>query len=224
MSRLISLQHSVEFADNPEPRCPCVLLLDTSQSMTGAPIDELNRGLAAFRDDIVQDSLAARRVEVAIVTFGGQVLVAQDFVTADEFDPPTLMPRGQTPLGGAVLRGLDLIESRKVEYRRHGIEYYRPWCFLITDGKPQGEAPRVLEDAAARVLAEDAAKRIAFFSVGVQGADMVKLDRLSLRKPMPLKGLNFVNMFLWLSRSTQAVSQSRIGMQEPLPSVDWSTA
>ena len=30
-----------EFADNPEPRVPCVLLLDTSGSMTGQPITEL---------------------------------------------------------------------------------------------------------------------------------------------------------------------------------------
>jgi len=192
--------------------------------MTGSPIDELNCGLVAFRDDIVQDSLAARRVEVAIVTFGGQVRVAQDFVTADEFDPPTLMPSGQTPLGGAVLHGLDMIESRKLEYQRHGIEYYRPWCFLITDGKPEGEAHHIMQEAASRVLAEEAAKRMAFFSVGVQGADMTKLGQLSLRKPLPLKGLDFVDMFLWLSRSTQAVSQSRIGMQVPLPSVDWSTA
>ena len=27
-----------EFADNPEPRCPCVLLLDTSKSMSGEPM------------------------------------------------------------------------------------------------------------------------------------------------------------------------------------------
>jgi len=29
---------SNEFADNPEPRCPCLLLLDTSHSMQGSPI------------------------------------------------------------------------------------------------------------------------------------------------------------------------------------------
>jgi uncharacterized protein with von Willebrand factor type A (vWA) domain len=33
----------VEFAENPEPRCPCVLLLDTSNSMSGKRIDELNK-------------------------------------------------------------------------------------------------------------------------------------------------------------------------------------
>ena len=36
---------AAEFAENPEPRVPCVLLLDTSGSMTGKPIAELNEGL-----------------------------------------------------------------------------------------------------------------------------------------------------------------------------------
>lgn len=33
------------FADNPEPRCPCLLLLDVSGSMQGRPLDQLNQGL-----------------------------------------------------------------------------------------------------------------------------------------------------------------------------------
>ena len=41
---------AAEFADNPEPRCPCLLLLDTSGSMAGAPIAELNAGLVTFKD------------------------------------------------------------------------------------------------------------------------------------------------------------------------------
>ena len=36
------------FADNPEPRCPVILLLDTSASMQGGPITELNEGDVAL--------------------------------------------------------------------------------------------------------------------------------------------------------------------------------
>jgi uncharacterized protein with von Willebrand factor type A (vWA) domain len=43
------LEDAVEFAENPEPRCPCVLLLDTSGSMQGAAINALNQGCARFR-------------------------------------------------------------------------------------------------------------------------------------------------------------------------------
>lgn len=68
-----------EFANNPDPRVPCILLLDTSSSMTGQPIDELNAALQQFREDVTQDALAARRVEVALFTFGGHVHLERDF-------------------------------------------------------------------------------------------------------------------------------------------------
>ena len=47
------------FAENPEPRCPCVLLLDTSASMSGQPIQELNLGLSAYFDELLADPVAA---------------------------------------------------------------------------------------------------------------------------------------------------------------------
>ena len=56
----------VEFSENPDPRCACVLLLDTSGSMSGGPIQALNEGLKIFSETLVKDSLAARRVEVAL--------------------------------------------------------------------------------------------------------------------------------------------------------------
>jgi hypothetical protein len=46
-----------EFVDNPEPRCPCLLLLDASTSMTGRPIDELNAGLDTFASQLTGDEL-----------------------------------------------------------------------------------------------------------------------------------------------------------------------
>ena len=90
------LAEAVEFAENPEPRCPCVLLLDTSGSMQGAPIKALNEGLRTFQEDLVRDTLAVKRVEVAVVTFNNEVRVVQDFVTVDQFQPPTLVAEGLT--------------------------------------------------------------------------------------------------------------------------------
>lgn len=61
------LEDAVEFAENPEPRCPCVLLLDTSGSMQGAAIDALNQGLRTFQEELTKDALASKQVEVAVV-------------------------------------------------------------------------------------------------------------------------------------------------------------
>src|SRR6266478_4360405 len=93
-----------EFADNPEPRCPCLLLLDTSGSMSGRPIHELNDGLRTFKDELMADSMAMKRVEVGIITFG-PVQTITEFQTADAFQPPHLSTTGDTPMGRAIEQG-----------------------------------------------------------------------------------------------------------------------
>ena len=195
----------IQFAENPEPRCPCVLVVDVSSSMYGKPIDALNEGLARFADEIGNDPLASLRVEVAIITFGSTAEVAQDFVTTDQFKPPTLIANGVTAMGAGINLALDKIEERKQMYRENGIDYYRPWLFLMTDGAPTDSV-----DAASDNLKQaDEEKRVAAFSVGVEGANMGILTQISPRRPLMLKGLEFSSMFVWLSQSMSRVSASR---------------
>lgn len=220
---LLSLEDAVEFAENPEPRCPCVLLLDTSGSMQGEAINALNEGLRTFKQELNHDNLAKKRVEVAIVAFNTEVDVVQDFATADEFEPPTLSAEGLTQMGTAILQGLDMLEVRKAMYRANGVAYYRPWVFLITDGEPQGEADSVVEQAIQRIKDDEANKRVAFFAVGVEEANITRLSQIVVRQPLKLGGLNFKELFIWLSASMQQVSQSsQLEEQMPLPPANWT--
>jgi uncharacterized protein YegL len=200
-----------EFVDNPEPRCPCLLLLDTSHSMTGQPIDELNAGLETFASQLTSDRLAAKRVEVAVLSFG-PVRLQTDFTTAENFTPPVLRANGATPMGEAISTGLDLIERRKQLYREQGISYYRPWVFLITDGEPTDD----WRDAAARVSSGEETKAFCFFAVGVEDANMDVLAKISTRQPMRLRGLDFNSLFTWLSNSMSSKSRSQPGEDVPL--------
>lgn len=188
-------------------------------------MNALNAGLKAFRDDINKDPLAKRRLEIAIVTFDNEIKVAQDFVTADQFQPPTLVAGGQTYTGSGILKALEILEARKAQYRQHGVPYYRPWIFMVTDGEPQGEPDSVIERARQDVQAAEKANRVAFFAVGVEGANMEKLRDTVVRPPVKLIGLNFTEMFIWLSKSTQAVSKSKTSDtgQVALPPPGWGT-
>jgi uncharacterized protein YegL len=208
---------AVEFAMNPEPRCPCILLLDTSGSMGGDPIESLNEGLKQFQTELQGDSLASKRVEVCIYTFG-PVKKVVDFVSAGSFTAPKLMADGLTPMGEAINAALDALEARKATYKQNGVSYYRPWVFLMTDGEPTDD----VEAAAKRVREAEAKKAVAFFAVGVEEADMTALSTITTRPPMKLKGLAFAELFSWLSTSLQRVSQSQVGEVVSLPAVGWN--
>jgi uncharacterized protein YegL len=202
----MSLEDEVDIV-NREPRCPCVLLLDTSGSMHGTNIDALNRGLVSFRDEIVKDPLVQLRVELCIITFGGEVKVLQDFITMDNFEPPLLRAHGTTPMAEAILKALQVIDDRKEKYKRAGIDYYRPMVLLITDGIPSD--PQYLSSVSLKVKEGEQKRNFVFLSVGFDEADFEILNSIGLRKAMPLKGLNFQGLFQWLSASMAAVSASQ---------------
>ena len=209
---------------NPEPRCPSVILLDVSGSMAGEPIRQLAEGVDLYRDELGADSMASKRVEVAVVTFGGGVQVAQPFCNADQFKPLALQANGDTPMGQAIITGLDLLESRKSEIRQGGVGLFRPWVFLITDGGPTDTDTPYWPQARARVQEGEKKSSFLFFAVGVKGANMDRLRELgSARPPITLDGLRFKDLFAWLSASQKMVSQSQPGDKLALPPVGWGS-
>jgi uncharacterized protein YegL len=194
---------SDDFANNPESRCPCMLLLDTSGSMGGRAIQQLNEGVQTLKNELVQDSLASKRVEIAMITFG----------------PATLEANGDTPVGAAITMGIDLVSKRKQIYKQNGVGYYKPWIILITDGSPTdnwSNAARLIQEGESR-------NSFAFFAIGVEGANMDALSKLSVRSPIKLKGLMFREFFMWLSSSMKMVSSKNPGTAvKMLPPSGWS--
>lgn len=200
------------FANNPEPRCPVVLLLDTSSSMDGEPIEQLNNGVQTFIEEVGSDSKASLRVEVAIVTFNSSVQVEQDFVTIDKFIAKRLTATGSTSLGKGLTKSLEIIEKRKSEYREQLIPNYLPWLFLITDGVPTDD----WETSSREVQIAVEERKLSFFVVGVDDADMKVLSKIasSKRRPVMLNGLLFKELFRWISASLMQVSNTKIGASE----------
>jgi uncharacterized protein YegL len=150
-----------------------------------------------------------------------EVRVIQDFVTADRFEPPTLTAQGLTHTGTGIHKALDMIQARKARYRANGVTYYRPWVFMITDGEPQGEPDEAVLRAAQRIRDDEANKRVVFFAVAVENANLKRLSDIVVRTPLKLQGLDFQEMFLWLSRSMTAVAQSKPEEQVALPPPGW---
>jgi uncharacterized protein YegL len=208
----IPFEHPELFV-NPEPRCACLLLLDTSGSMHGQPIAELNAGLVTLKDELTADAKATQCVEIAVISFG-PVRVHSDFQSPDTWTPPHLQASGDTPMGTAIEQGLQMLEVRKQAYRQSGITPYRPWVFLITDGGPTDSwkhAASLVHDGD-----NDERKSFCFFAVGVQDARIETLAQISRREPLKLEGLRFRDLFKWLSGSLSRVSGSTPGTEVPL--------
>ena len=122
-------------------------------------------------------------------------------------------------MGAAIEMGINILNERKAEYRKNGIQFFRPWIFLITDGAPTdswSEAARLVHEG-------EKNKSFAFFAVGVDGANMEILEKISERQPLKLVGLSFKELFVWLSNSMKSVSRSAMGVEvKLLPPKGWA--
>jgi uncharacterized protein YegL len=187
----------VEFADNPEPRLPFLLLIDTSGSMAGAPIDRLNEALAVFRRNLGQNDVLRRRVELAIVAFSDLVSVEQRFSLTDPMVPLLLQANGTTSTGHALYSALTLIRERRRDYLKQGIPYWRPWLVLLTDGVPTDD----WQPAAAEVRTAVLARKLSLLAVGMEGADMEMLGQIAPENQpaQRLRDLDFPAFFAWLT-------------------------
>ena len=203
-----------DLVNNPTARVPVCLCLDTSGSMDGQPINELNEGVRLFYEAIKEDETALYSAEISIVTFGGNnAECIADFASLElQPNAPKLLASGMTPMGEAVNMALDLLECRKDEYKDRGVDYYQPWLVLMTDGEPNGDKSE-LTRAINRTVELVNQKKLTVFPIGIGAyADMNVLGQFSpKRPPLKLQGLKFKEFFEWLSKSVSKTSQSTPG-------------
>ncbi len=201
----LNLRDSSDLVDNPSTRCACMLVLDTSGSMEGAPIAELNAGLQAFIKAVRDDEIASYAIDLGVITAGGTAREVLPFTSASSIHgQDSLQAAGVTPLGQAVQLALDRLEQRKQQYKANGVAYYQPWLVIISDGAPTDAWQAAA--AQSRTLSEQ--RRLVVLSIGVQGTDLGILGQFSSRPAKQLSGLKFREFFEWLSASMSRVSSS----------------
>ncbi|MDR1835548.1 MAG: VWA domain-containing protein [Fusobacteriaceae bacterium] len=190
---------------NPTPRCACILVLDTSGSMSGDPIQELNNGLMNFIEEVREDDLAQYSVEIGLITAGGGVRVEMPLTPVHLIEAVHYFEAaGDTPLGEGVDTALNMLEKRKNEYKQSGVPYYQPWLVLISDGEPNDS----WEEAAGRAKNMSANRKLVSLPIGVSSANLDVLSMFSSRPAKKLAGLKFREFFQWLSASMARVSSS----------------
>ena len=216
----------MELANNPNTRIPICIALNTSGSMDGKKIDELNRGVNIFLKTIFEDEITRYSADIAILTFGGTVEKVLDFGAVEDIKLPKFLARGGTPMGEAVLEALDMLEDRKKQYQKNAVTYWQPWLVLMTDGAAtDGEhaIPNKVAMAAEKTCDLVKNKKLTLFSIIIEPGTPDELEKFC-GKLAPLDGVKFEEFFVWLSQSVSVVSESSPGTRLKLPDpTSWTT-
>jgi len=122
---------------------PVVLLLDTSSSMGGEPIDKLNLAVEAMLKEFKKAETMETFIKLSIITFGKdevQLHTPLTEVSNIQFQP--LFVGGWTPMGTALKMAKAMIEDKSIFKGRD----YRPTIVLLSDGEPNDDWKAPLDD------------------------------------------------------------------------------
>ncbi len=204
-----------------EPRCPVVLLLDTSSSISDECINELIKGIATLKREIEQDPNASRRVEIAVITIGGSEKVAHDFAAAHSFSPPHLVADGITAMGKGIKLTLNQIENCLAIYENKNIKHYRPWVLLIAGSTPADSMQNTTKLISQAVSNYD----LNFLVVGIESVNINIFSQFAppSNPPLMLDGWKFKELFHWLADALKKVSRSEVDAKVKLPPInEWA--
>jgi uncharacterized protein YegL len=121
-------------------RRPVYLLLDTSGSMFGPPIQAVGQGVHMIHNELMNNPHAIETVYLSVITFNASAQQVIALSPLDQFKPPTeFQAQGGTALGAAFTL-LNSAFDRELILNTEGRKGdYRPLVFLLTDGAPTDE-------------------------------------------------------------------------------------
>lgn len=119
------------------PHCQVMLVLDTSHSMWGQGLADLQNSLQAFFRTISQENFPNAEIDIAAVSMGENLGMLEEFThfAASTLPLVKIRPKGDTPLGAALTLALDKIEERLSFCKNSGISQVTPQLIVLSDGK-----------------------------------------------------------------------------------------
>ncbi len=202
-------------------RLPIYLLIDTSGSMMGEPIEAVKQGIRTLITELKGDPQAVETAYLSVITFDSHARQLVPLTELMKFSEPEFSASGATALGEALLVMLDCI---KKEVRKNTDVHkgdWRPLVFILTDGSPT--------DTEAFSRAVDAVRNADIGNIIACAAGAkVKIEPLKrITKNVLIMNTisagDFSNFFEWVSGSIKMTSKSMVlnnadnGIENPVP-------
>lgn len=117
-------------------RLPVYLLLDTSGSMHGEPIEAVKNRVQILLSTLRQDPYALETAYLSLISFDSQAKQLVPLTELAAFQAPDLQVTGTTALGGALTLLADKIEQEVAKTTVDVKGDWKPLIFIMTDGVP----------------------------------------------------------------------------------------